>query len=251
MSAGYLRWSLRGALVAAVLVGAAAGWDRLRDAEGLQLRKLLVQGQFARVAPNDVYRAVHAQLGAGYLAVDLAAARAAVEALPWVATASVRREWPGTLRIAITEEVPVATWRGRGLVNASGTVFADGAAAFAALPALAGPDGASAEVLATYAEMQRAVAASGLALTRVEQSERRAWTVWFDDGTQVRLGRRDALPRLARYASVAAPLVAPQAAHIAYVDMRYANGFALGWRASRPAAVGTKQRRTAAEKTDV
>ena len=234
MSGGYLRWSLRGAALAALLVAAAAGWAGVRDAERFRLRTLLVQGGFTRVAPDDVYRAVHAELGASFLAVDLAAARAAVEALPWVASASVRREWPGTLRITLTEEVPVATWRDSGLVNADGVVFADGAAAFAGLPALSGPTDAAAEVLATYSEMQRALAASGLELKRVEQSERRAWTVWLTDGTQVRLGRRDALPRLARYASVAAPVVAPQAAHIAYVDMRYANGFALGWR-TRPA----------------
>lgn len=236
MSRGYLRWSLRGTAVAALLIAGAAGWDELRHAERFRLRTLLVHGEFVRVAPDEVYRAVHAQLGASFMAVDLGAARAAVEALPWVATASVRREWPGTLRIAFTEEVPVATWRDRGLINAAGVVFADGAAAFATLPALAGPKGTAAELLATFAEMQRAVAANGLELRRVEQSERRAWTVWFADGTQVRLGRRDALPRLARYAGIAAPLVAPQAAHIAYVDMRYANGFALGWRALRPAA---------------
>lgn len=251
MSAGYLRWSLRGALLAAALVGGAAGWDRLRHADQFRLRSLLVQGRFEQVAPNDVYRALHAQLGASYLAVDLAAARAAVEALPWVANASVRREWPGTLRVLITEEVPVATWRGHGLMNEGGKVFAEGAAAFAALPALAGPEGSAAEVLATFHEMQRALAGRGLELTRIEQSDRRAWTVWFADGTEVRLGRRDALPRLARYAGIAAPVVVPQAAHVAYVDMRYANGFALGWRASRPAAVGIKKRRTPAEKTDV
>ena len=249
MSGGYLRWSLRGAALAALLIATAAGWAQLRDAERFRLRTLLVQGEFARVTPNEVYRAVHQQLGASFMAVDLNAARAAVEALPWVATARVRREWPGTLRIAIIEEVPVATWRDNGLVNADGIVFAEGAAAFATLPALAGPRGTAAEVLATFAEMQRAVAAQGLELTRVEQSERRAWTVWFADGTQVRLGRRDALPRLARYASIAAPVVVPQAAHIAYVDMRYANGFALGWRVSRPAVPARFSKKK--ERTDV
>lgn len=248
---GYLRWALRGALYAALIVGAAAGWDRMRQAEQFRLRTLLVQGKFERVAPDEVFRAAHAQLGASYLTVDLDATRAAVEALPWVASASVRREWPGTLRVSITEEVPVATWRGVGLVDAAGLVFADGASAFPALPALAGPDGTSAELLANFHEMQRAVAASGLELARVEQSERRAWTVWFADGTEVRLGRREALPRLARYASVAAPVVAPQAAHIAYVDMRYANGFALGWRAARPAATARNTKPKGKERTDV
>lgn len=59
--------------------------------------------------------------------VDTGAAARRIEALPWVAAAEVRREWPGTIRIAVTEHRPVLAVRdGRtvALVAADGRVFA-------------------------------------------------------------------------------------------------------------------------------
>jgi cell division protein FtsQ len=46
------------------------------------------------------------------LFVDAGAAAHRVEQLPWVAHASVKRDFPGTLKIAITEYIPVAYVRG-------------------------------------------------------------------------------------------------------------------------------------------
>lgn len=44
------------------------------------------------------------------LAIDVAAARDALVALPWVASASVVKEYPGTLRVGIEEREAVARW---------------------------------------------------------------------------------------------------------------------------------------------
>jgi cell division protein FtsQ len=248
---GYARWTLRGALGAALLVGGGWCWDALAHAESLRIRTLFVKGAFERVAEGEVYARVRPHLDANFLQLDLDAVRADVEALPWVARAAVRREWPGTLRVEVTEEAPVATWGGRALLNADAVAFAPldpAVAADAALPALAGPEGTAPLVLGTLRDMERAAGDRLPPIAKLELSERRAWEVWFADGTRVRLGRRDALARLARYAEVAAPLVGPQAQHVAYVDMRYANGFTVGWRgapvAPRPAAAKAKRKRT-------
>jgi cell division protein FtsQ len=247
---GYARWTLRGALGAALAIGGAWAWDAVAHAEALRMRTVFVGGAFARVGQAEVFAQVRPHLTANFLQLDLAAVRADVEALPWVARAAVRREWPGTLRIEFTEEVPVATWQGKTLLNADAVAFAtlDPAAAdAAALPALAGPDGTAALVLASLRDMQRAAGERLAPIARVELSERRAWEVWFADGTRVRLGRRDALARLARFAEVVAPLIVPQTQHVAYVDMRYANGFTVGWRGA-PLAPTTPERAGAGAK---
>lgn len=234
---GYARWMLRGALGAALLTGGAWLWDALAHAEALRMTTLFVKGGFERVSQQQVYAQVRHHLDANFLALDLDAVRADVEALPWVARAAVRREWPGTLRVEFTEEVPVATWQGTLLLNADAIPFVSLAGnTEAGLPALTGPEGSAPLVLATLRDMQRTVGERLPAIAKLELSERRAWEVGFVDGTRVRLGRRDALPRLARYAEVAAPLVGPQAQHVAYVDMRYANGFTVGWRDAQPQA---------------
>jgi cell division protein FtsQ len=251
---GYARWTLRGVLGAALLTGGAWCWDAVAHAEALRLRTLHVLGTFERVGAAEVFARARPHLAANFFELDLDALRVEVEALPWVARAAVRREWPGTVRIEFSEEVPVATWQGRSLLNADAVAFAPldpAVAADAALPALAGPEGSAPLVLATLRDMQRAAGERLPAFARLELSERRAWEVWFADGARVRLGRRDALARLARFAEVAAPLVAPQAQHVAYVDMRYANGFTVGWRGApataRPAersASKPKRKRT-------
>jgi cell division protein FtsQ len=243
----WLRGTLRGALGAALLVGAAWGWRTLADAEALRIRTVLVVGAGPQVAPAEVLAAARGHAVGGFLRVDLDALRADVEALPWVASATVRREWPGTLRIVVREEAPVATWRGAELLNADGQRFAPLVGApDPALPALAGPEGTERAVLEAAQQMQRVL---GAWPAKVELSERRAWEAVLADGTRVVLGRREPLQRLARFAAVAAPLVAPEASHVAYVDMRYANGFAVGWRTPRPQPVREAPRRR--ERTDV
>ena len=46
----------------------------------------------------------------------------------------------------------------------------------------------------------------------------------------VRLGRRQVDERFERFVSAARKIVGAARRDIAYVDMRYTNGFAIGWR---------------------
>ena len=75
-----------------------------------------------------VASAAGVQIGAPLLRVDTGAVAARVERLPWVASATVSRALPGTLRITVTERVPVA-WVRRddahlALLAADGTAIA-------------------------------------------------------------------------------------------------------------------------------
>ena len=47
---------------------------------------------------------------------------------------------------------------------------------------------------------------------------------------EIRLGRRDIDERLYRFFDVVAPALANELKRVAYVDLRYTNGFAVGWR---------------------
>jgi cell division protein FtsQ len=156
-----------------------------------------------------------------------------VDALPWVAEAQVRREWPHTLRVDIVEEVPVARWNGDGLMDARGKIFTRSTdKAYAALPALSGRDDEAHDVLAQYNTLVGLVSSRGLAIAALSVDARGAATVVLDDGIEVRLGREDASGRLARFSAVALPALAAKLAAVAYVDMRYTNGFAVGWKAA-------------------
>lgn len=183
------------------------------------------------LSPRRVRAAAAAASHGGLLAVDLGAVRAAVETLPWVAHAEVRRVWPNALAIAVTLERPVARWGPRALIDAHGHVFVPGdATRFSALPALTGPHGSGRLLLAAFARAQTLVRAAGLRIRAYQENARGDVRLVFAGGLQVALGREDPLGRLARFVNIAVPALGARLADAATVDMRYPNGFAVGWK---------------------
>jgi cell division protein FtsQ len=68
------------------------------------------------VAADDVRRASGIGRRDALLFADTAAAARRVEELPWVADATVRRDWPGTIRIRVVEHAPAVFVRDGDLV---------------------------------------------------------------------------------------------------------------------------------------
>ena len=54
-------------------------------------------------------------------------------------------------------------------------------------------------------------------------------SVTFKSWLHLVLGRKDPLGRLQRFIHIAVPALGPKLARAATVDMRYPNGFAVGW----------------------
>jgi cell division protein FtsQ len=191
-----------------------------------------VAGRFERVAPMDVERAVReSAAGKGLVSVDLARVRAAVRLLPWVDTVSVQRDWPRGLTVTIGEQVAAARWGDNGLLNIRGDLFAHDATHIPLeLPQLSGPDGTQASVVQRYLAMRERLLELNVRITALRLDARGAWQFDLDDGVTVRLGRQHLDERFNTFVVTAARIVAQRATDIAYVDMRYANGFAIGWR---------------------
>jgi cell division protein FtsQ len=199
---------------------------------GPTLTTLVVQGDLHHVAPVAIRAAVLPMVqGKGFFQIDIRNTEQAIESLPWVAVATVRRSWPHTLYISLAEEVPVARWNSDGLLDAQGKVFVHGdVSGYSSLPQLNGPEGDAGDVLAAYRTFAALVNARGLAISTLTVDERGAANVQLSDGIEVRLGREAAQQRLERFGAVALPALGPQLSSVAYVDMRYTNGFAVGWK---------------------
>ena len=218
-------------LVLLALGAALAGVRALLDQP---VRNLVVEGTFQRVTPLQVEEAVAADLERGFLSVDLAALRAHVQRLDWVDHVNVGRAWPDTLIVRVTEHRAAARWGETGLLNGRGELFTDNAQhAFPALPSLAGPAGSEDEVARRYLAVRGQLAEANLTLESLAMDERGAWRLVLGGGQEVRLGRRDIDERLARFFAVVAPALAGEMQRVRYVDLRYTNGFAVGWVAPR------------------
>lgn len=208
----------------------------LHEIEWERFHALEITGELDRISAQEIREVLGPFIASGFAGIDMHGAQESLEALPWVARARVRRQWPGTLLVEVREERPVATWFGTALMNADGEVFVDGAAGFASLPDVGGPAGTQDAMLERLRKLVAATRASGLELRRLLRTERRAERFWLatasDAIIEVRLGRGDADERLQRFLHAAWPALRDRVNEIDYVDMRYTNGFAVGWKAA-------------------
>jgi cell division protein FtsQ len=216
----------------------AAGSAALLAALDRPIETVQVAGSFQRVSAVDVERVVKGEVhGAGLLSVDLGAVRRAIHTLPWVDAVSVERAWPRGLDVLVVEQTAVARWGEEGLVNARGQLFAAHARHIPSeLAQLSGPAGEEPVVAQRYLATAARLTQAGLRLTALRLDARGAWEFDLANGVTVRLGRRQVDERFERFMNAALKLVTQRGEEISYVDMRYTNGFAIGWRGSAPHA---------------
>ena len=69
-----------------------------------------------------------------------------------------------------------------------------------------------------------------------------SWEMTLSNGIEVRLGRRDVADRTDLFLDVVADIISSRAADIDYVDMRYSNGFTIGWKSDSRTPAGEPER---------
>lgn len=155
---------------------------------GLILARYEVRGQ-RYTTEREIVAALAIEQGTPLLSIDLTAARARVERLPWVKSALVERVLPDSLSIEVTERRAAAVWsmpeRDR-LIDIEGRTLAEVArGSDVGLPVLSGEDagpGAAGilPALASNVEIARR-------LVEAQRIAGRRWTLHLAGGTRVLL----------------------------------------------------------------
>lgn len=200
------------------------------------IETVAVEGRFQRVQAVDVEQAVKDRVrGAGLVTVNLLSVQRAIRQLPWVDHATVQRAWPRGLRVVVTEQTAAARWGTNGLLNSRGELFVSESRHIPPeLAKLSGPAGTENQVAQRYLAIQGRLVEAGMRITALRLDARGAWEIDLDNGVMIRLGRRQIDERFERFVAAALKLVAQRAGDISYVDMRYTNGFAVGWKGANP-----------------
>ena len=189
------------------------------------LQHVEVTGDAKHVTRAQVETIVQKELRGTFFTLSLPRLRKAFEKLPWVREVKLRRHWPDRLEVNVVEHVPLARWGSEALVNTQGEVF--NAAHDGKLPVFIGPAGTSKEIAIQYEHFRRSLAAIGVKPVQVQMSARGAWQVRLENGPTLEIGREDIEARLARYVEAHGRTVGVLKRRIDYIDLRYANGFAV------------------------
>ena len=219
---------LAGIAMLLAVVGRAGFW--FFEAETMPVRSVLIQGKMMNVSKDEIRQVVIPHVEGGFLRVDISVLRSAIEAMPWVYHASVRRKWPASLQVQITEQQAVARWGDDGLINQEGGVFkAKAEGAQLDLPLLNGPEKSEKAVVRRYAEMQQLLKPLGLGVQNLNLNQRRAWQLTLNNGVTLLLGRKEGYQRMLRFVGVYPRVMADRIGQARQIDLRYTNGFAVSW----------------------
>ncbi len=225
----HLKWWLLGVVSFSTIV-LLLHWvtSQLRDPMMLPIRVVEVKGDFHYLDKA----ALHAELAplatGGFFSVDVKALHRQARTTPWVENATVRRVWPDTLRIQIWEQQAKAQWQDSALMNEQGELFTPKPATFPpSLPVLSGMDEQIHAVWEQFFALSEFLLPRGLGIQQLTLAERGSWQLQLDNGVILMLGKQDLMARISRFLVLLADI--PPERQIAYADLRYTNGIAIGW----------------------
>jgi cell division protein FtsQ len=218
---------------ALLVLSLAAQWLLHRPLFGL--RGIQVDNELGRNNAVTLRANVAPKLAGNFFTLDLAQSKAAFEAVPWVRTAVVRRDFPDRLRVRIEEHEPVALWGADDdvrLVNSYGEVFEvnQGDVEAESLPRLIGPRAQSPLVLQAFRSLAPKFEAMDSPLTQLELTGRGNWRARLENGAVIDIGPGgldEIGPRVQRFIATFAQTPSRLGRNIESADLRYPNGYAL------------------------
>ncbi|CAM2780849.1 cell division protein FtsQ/DivIB [Vibrio neptunius] len=219
-------------LVVLMLIGstlyATLSW--MWDDKRLPLSHIVLEGDLKYVSPLDVQRAFARLQHVGtFMSQDVKVLQDTVEAIPWVSHASIRKQWPDTVKVFLTEYKAVAIWNGNELLNSRGLVFnGDIGKLEEERVKLYGPIGTNQEVLDIWQQINPQFAVLNLKISSLLLNERRAWQIILDNGIRLELGKESLEERVERFLSLYKNL-GSDSQRVSYIDLRYDTGASVGW----------------------
>lgn len=205
--------------------------DWLVKNKDAQIKHLTVQGHPKYTDETAIITAIKKADLSSFFELDVKHVQQLVQNLPWVATVSVRKQWPDTIQVYVVEHEAVAHWNSDLLINNNGEAFQARSDKLSKdLPQLFGPEGSEQEAWIAFKQFDEMLKVNALTLKSLALSERFSWQLWLDSGVRLNLGRRDKAKRVQRFIDVYPRMEYPEKAQIDAVDLRYDTGLAVSFK---------------------
>jgi len=200
----------------------------LWEPQRLPVQVVTVDGVLKYLSSHCLQEAIITRLDGGILTQDLAELQTAVEAIPWVRSAILRRRWPDRLELTVVERIALARWGEAALIDADGVIFRPKMDDLPrGLPRLSGRDQDVLALVQRLVDWAPRLRALGLDIETLTRDARGAWTLCLSAGFSLALGKEQVRERFSRFIRVYPRLAATGMPLL--IDMRYSNGLAIRW----------------------
>ncbi|MCP5179376.1 MAG: FtsQ-type POTRA domain-containing protein [Pseudomonadales bacterium] len=220
-----VRLLIKAALLLLLLVAGTLVWWRL----DVPIRDVTVSGPLSEAEIDQVSGVVRDQLHGGLLSVDIGELARATGQLAWIRDVTVRRVWPDRLQVEVVKATPIARWnRDRYLTSTGGVI--DSPDVIGGLPELECELASPMEAVGMFRVLGELAAAEDLHPVALHQDRIGEWQIYFANDLRVALGADDVVARMHRFLRSWHHRSAVGESMIAYVDTRYPEGVAIGFR---------------------
>lgn len=170
-----------------------------------------------------------------------------INQLPWIKSVSVRKVWPHTLLIAITEHKPVVRWQSLNsknipsasdgeitLLSQEGVIFRpeiseQQQSIVNRMAVFFGPSHNAKTILNACSTFNKQLQQLKTNIKKCGMNERRTWKILLENKIEIKLGKENINQKLERFINVFSKKLNKYFEAINYVDLRYANGFSVQW----------------------
>ena len=213
--------------------------DQLLRPGRFTIERMDIHGSSAQVDAQTVERTAWLALIGNYFTADLEKIENALVRLPGVYQAAVRRHWPDTLEISITEAGAIALWYA---TNGSASESQDYVnlppdSTITLQPVLRSPTADRHTVIDAFLYLVSSLSPFGLEVKSLSVNEVGDWVVVLQSVTlqipvelEIVVGKGDPVRKVDQFAAVFDSFLQDRLLDIERVDMRYDNGFAVQWR---------------------
>ena len=220
-------------VISLISVGGWRLFDRMMANEAAPISTIQVSGEMPYTNKADITKALAGSNVGNFFQLDVNNLQKRLEALPWVKSASVRKQWPSQLSIYLVDHVPAAVWNQDHLLSETGDVFeAEQSRVKVRLPHFYGPEGSEDIALNNFKHLNGMLALSQMGISEISLSARYAWRLTLNDGVVLNLGREERVERVQRFIDVYPQILEHKNENqqVNYVDLRYDTGVAVGWK---------------------
>jgi len=218
-------WFVQSFFVASLLV--LSGWGLQQVRWGWPVKQVEVEGEFRFWQAENLVKELLWVKDQNFFSLDVRQVKANVEQLALIKSAEVKKIWPDTLLVKFKEDIPVAVWNQKTLLNPQGEeLILPNDFNAVGLPRLFGPERKTDQVMRQFQRFQSRLSSVNAAMVSLTVTTVGSWQVELENGWTIRLGRQQLEQRIERLIELLKIL--PQE-KVAVVDLRYGKGAAIQW----------------------
>ena len=192
--------------------------------------KNVTSSELINVNKDDISNAVEYLYSKSFFDIDLNYLKNKLEKIEWVRKINVRRSYPNEIIIDIEEHTPILIWNNKMYINMYGEKF-NVSKIDKNIPLLISDESRINEVFTYFKLFNEKLSSRKLdfKITKIMENEIRSLTISLSSGINIQLGSKDVNNKILLFFEIYKSLNTRDLNKIRYIDMRYSNGFSVGW----------------------